>query len=105
MTTNRGFQDRELPDSNGEGRPATFIDPDAPYTGPGRESLRVMAHNALSRKDRRSQGNCWANWKSYLDEMADAVASQAESFMGEGYESRRAWSLAIRLVVHGKEPD
>ena len=104
MTTNRSLRDRELPDSNGEGRPATFIDPDAPYTGPGRESLRVMAHNALSRKERRAKST-EGELEEYLDEMADAVASQAESFMGEGYESRRAWSLAIRLVVHGKEPD
>ena len=95
--------DRELP-GTGEGKQANFVDPDAPDTGPGRESLRVMAHNALSGRERRTMSRS-GELESYLDEMADAVASQAESYVREGYESGRAWSLAIRLVIHGKEPD
>ena len=31
---------RKLP-ANGEGHKALFVDPDKPYSGPGRESLRV----------------------------------------------------------------
>ena len=40
-----------------------------------------------------------------MDEMADSVDSEAYRLIAEGYDSRRAWRLAIRLVVHGREPD
>ena len=98
------YADRELPGTSGEGHKVVWRDPDTPYIGPGREYLRVLAHNALSRSERREKARA-SEMESYLDEMADAVASQADSYLSDGYDSRRAWSLAIRLVIHGREPD
>ena len=102
--TQRRIPDRELPDSDGEGREAVFINPDEPYTGPGRESLRVMVHNALSQRDRREKTET-GEMEAYLDDMADTVASQADNYIAQGYPAERAWTLAIRLVIHGREPD
>ena len=95
---------RELPDTDGVGRKASFIDPDAPLPGPGRESLRVMAYNVLSEAQMRRKARK-GELEEYLDEMADAVDSEAGRFIRQGYDSTRAWSLAIRQVIHGKEPD
>ena len=94
---------RELPESD-EGHKAVFVDPDKPHTGPGRESLRVMAFNALSRAKMRRKAQK-GELEDYLDEMAESVDSEAGRLIAEGYDSRRAWSLAIRLVIHGRELD
>ena len=94
---------RELP-GNDEGHTAVFADPDAPYTGPGRKSLRTMAYNALTRAEMRRKARK-GELEGYLDDMADSADSEAVRLMGEGYDSRRAWALAIRLVVHGQDPD
>ena len=94
---------RELP-FNGEGHKPIFVDPDKPYSGPGRKSLRVMAFNALSRDSMRRKAKK-GDLENYLDEMADSVAIEAVRLVSAGYDSTRAWSLAIRLVVHGREPD
>ena len=104
MPANRGIPDREMPGTTSEGKKATYIDPDEPYTGPGRGSLRVTAHNALPQKERRRLTRA-GEMEGYLDEMADGVASQADNYIGQGYRPERAWSLAIRLVIHGREPD
>ena len=94
---------RELP-ANGEGHPALFVDLDQPYSGPGRESLRVMVFNALPRASMRRKAR-QGELESYLDEMAESVGFEADSLMFRGYEPRRAWTLAIRQVIHGQEPD
>ena len=94
---------RELP-SNDEGHEPLFVDPDKPYSGPGRESLRVMAFNALSKTSMRRKARK-GELEIYLDEMADAVDIEASRLISAGYDSARAWSLAIRQVVHGQEPD
>ena len=98
--------DRELPQRNPF--QAVYTDPEAPYTGPGREGLRVMAFNALDQEQRRrltGEGEI----EEYLDEMADAVESQAEKFqdrsLGYTYDAEDAWKYAIRLIIHGQEPD
>lgn len=94
-------------DSTGEGKVAKFLDPDAPYTGPGREALRRMAYNALQATDykewRRYARRGWL--EGYMDEMADLVKEEAESDIENGVDSSKAWRDAIRMIIHGREPD
>ena len=98
--------DRELPT-----RGPHKVDWDAldkPYEGPGREGLRVMAFNALSQADRKRYLRR-GEMDQYLDETADHVERQAQIFqdrtLGFTYDAEQAWKYAIRLVVHGQEPD
>ena len=98
--------DRELP---GRGpHKVEWRDPDAPYTGPGREALRSMVFNTLTQEQRRRMTD-EGEMEEYLDEMADGIASQAEKFqnrsLGYTYDAEDAWNHAFRLVIHGQEPD
>ena len=59
--------DRELPQRNPF--KAVYTDPNEPYTGPGREGLKVMAFNALDQEQRRRMLRK-GEMDEYLDEMA-----------------------------------
>lgn len=99
--------DRELP-TRGPGHKVDWEALDKPYTGPGREGLRVMAFNALDQEQRRRMLRK-GEMEEYLDEMAEAVEKQAETFqnrsLGYTYDAEDAWKYAIRLIIHGQEPD
>jgi len=97
---NRAFADG----STGYGAVNLSDDESIAKDGPGRETLRVMAHNALSQAERRELVDD-GSMESYLDEMADAVASQARNYKSQGYAWDRAWVYAVRLVIHEREPD
>ena len=90
--------DRELPSNL----------PGQERTGHRLEGVRVMAFNALDQEARRRLLRR-GEMDTYLDEMAESVEAQALTYqdrtLGYDYEERRAWQLAIRLVIHGREPD
>ena len=106
MTTRRRrIPNREFADgSTGYGSVNLSDDEESAKNGPGREDLRVMAHNALSQAERRELVDD-GTMESYLDGMADGVASQARNYKSQGYTWDRAWVYAVRLVIHGREPD
>ena len=98
--------DRELPERNPF--KAVYTDPDEPYTGPDRETLRSMVFNLLT-QEQRQRMTTDGELEEYLDEMADGITSQAEKFqnrsLGYTYDAEDAWNHAFQLVINFKEPD